>query len=242
MPAWFASGLAQLHHLRAQPMALELVRAAVRTGSHYALAELADDLPSEADYQARALWEAQSYLLVLYLADRYGAGAPFDLAQNIPADDDGFAGALAALGGEDVDALWAGWNRWLFSPAAENAAGWTPYLLTTPTPTATPTATPLPPTATATHTPTITPTPTSTALVDQPRPPVVAQLTPTRRRPPTNTPLPPGSLPTVTSAAPERADGPDSGLSDGAMAGVIGAVVVAVLLIASGLVMMARRR
>ena len=59
--------------------------------------ELADDLPSEADYQARALWEAQSYLLVLYLADRYGADAPFDLAQNIPADGDGFAGALAAL-------------------------------------------------------------------------------------------------------------------------------------------------
>lgn len=241
VPAWFISGLADLHRLRPEQNALEIVRTAARTDSQFTLEEMAVEPPETAGYQQRALWDAQSYLLVLYLADRYGADAPFVLARTIPDYPDGFTGALQALGSASMGTLWDSWTQWIFSTAADRAVLWTPYTLTTPTPT----ATPLPPTATATATvtatPTVTHTPTTTFEADQPKPVVVLEVSPTRPRLPTNTPLPPGSLPTVTSPAPVSP--PDSDSNDTVLYGGIAALVIVIVGIAGSLgVTLLRRR
>ena len=188
---WFRAGLRQLYHLTPDPLALrqvQLVARADRLLDPEAMARRPDDP------QVQALWEQQAYTLVLYLADRYGADAPFTLAGQT-----NFNAALRDLTGGDLAGLIPDWERWLFEPGAEFAAAWTVYLPLTPTPTPSRTPSPLPPTATATLTasptlpPTLTPTPTSRVIqVASPLP----TYTPVTASPPTptNTPRPAGSL------------------------------------------------
>jgi len=199
VPAWYSTGLPFLYHLRPAYTTLQTTRSAGRTESLFSLSQMSVPVPDDATFQEDILWDAQSYLMVLYIAERYGAQAPFDLAMDIPAQGS-FEAALQALSGETLAEFWDNWNLWLFSEAAERALTWTPYLPTTPTPTATSTHTPIPPTYTPSHTPTITLTPTSSFLGDQPRTVVKIEITasPTQVRSATNTPLPPGSLPSVT--------------------------------------------
>lgn len=199
VPAWFRFGLAGLYRLRPNYSALQVVRTAARTETLITLPELAQPLPSTTQFQAQMLWESESYLLVLFLADKFGAQAPFELAQAVTQHAGGFAGALQDLIGAGDAALWDEWTTWIFTNNADAAQTWTPYLLTTPTPTATPTATRIPPSRTPTPTATATPTATSTFIGAQPPTPVVMSqgpVTPTLR--PTKPPLPPGSLPTAT--------------------------------------------
>jgi hypothetical protein len=232
VPAWFASGLAFMYRLHPSMSTLEVVRDAARTESLLSLSGLASEVPDDTTFQARALWEAESYLLTLYLADRYGAKAPFDLALNVR--QQGFEGALRSLTGEEQDNLWNDWSGWLFTAAAERAVTWTPYEATTATPTATATITPIPPTRTPSVTPTHTFTPTSTFLGDQRRSVTPPPVTPTRLSSLTNTPLPPGSLPTAQPYTP--ASGEKSGrrsytalLTAGVIVVAVGAVLLIVL-------------
>jgi len=149
------------------------------------------------------LWIAESYLLTLYLASRYGADAPFKLAkaleQNTTFDD-----ALTKIGNISVDTLVTDWRNWLLGPDAEAALRWTPYFDTTPTPTASDTPVP-----TQTNTllpaqiPTHTPFPSRTPI----------PLTPS------NTPLPAGSLRTRKSAP--ASNSPNSGTCPGSLALVV---------------------
>ncbi len=233
VPDWFAQGLAQLYQQHPNLDLLEIARSAARTETLYTLEQLAQAPPADAPYAEKRLWDAESYLLTLYLADRYGAEAPFALAQSIPQHED-FAVALEALSGTNTATLWAQWQRWLFSNAAARAAAWTPYMETTPTPTATPTETPLPPTRTPSNTPPPSPTPTFSGNT-APTAVVVVQLSPTVRPTLTNTPLPPGSLPTVTprpTQAPPPAERNDAALPPlGVLLALgIGAVVALLLL------------
>jgi hypothetical protein len=238
VPAWFLSGLTFMYRLHPSLSTLEVTRDAARTESLLPLSELGSAVPEDAAFQVRVLWEAESYLLTLYLADRYGADAAFDLALNIR--QQGFDGALQSLMGGTQDNLWDEWSRWLFTAAAERAVAWTPYTDTTPTPTATPTITPIPPTFTPSMTPTITFTPTSTFLGDQRRSITPPPVTPTRLSSPTNTPLPPGSLPTAQPYAPDKTKG--QGSSALLTAGIICIAVVAVVLVLLAALIWRRRR
>ncbi len=239
VPQWFALGLAQLYQQHPNLDLLEIARSAARTDALYTLERLAQALPAEASYAERRLWEAESYLLALYLADRYGADAPFTLAQSIP-EQGSFEAALRALTETDAATLWVEWQRWLFSDAATRAAAWTPYLETTPTLTNTPSATPLPPTRTPTNTPSPSPTPTFSGNAAPTA--VVVQLSPTARPSATNTPLPPGSLPTVTPR-PTRAPVPTEGTSATSVPfGALAAAAIVAVLGLLGLWWSLRRR
>lgn len=196
VPDWLLAGLTGLYQLRPTYAALQLVQTAARTDSLLTLSEMATRPADDVTFQTRVLWESQSYLLALYLADTYGATAPFDLARDLGENNAEFDSAFQTLVG---DAFWDEWTRWLFTEAADKAINWTPYLPNTPTPTSTSTSTPIPPSLTPSPTRTATPTATSTYLGDQQPTAVVQQrVTVTVAKSPTNTPLPPGSLPTAS--------------------------------------------
>jgi hypothetical protein len=232
VPDWFRSGLEQLYYLTPNPLALNLVQDASRADRLFEGARL-DTAPD--DEQARSIWKSQVYTLVLYLADAYGAGAPFTLAQAVP--EEGFASAFRRVTGGDLDGFLAGWERWLFSDAAGRAVAWTPYTPPTPTLPPTPTSTPVPPTATptATATNTLPPsvTPTATPGVVQIASPLPT-FTPFTPIPPTpsNTPRPPGSL----------NQPPSGGSGSGGGGGICPAVLPGLLLPLVALVAVQRRR
>jgi hypothetical protein len=194
VPDWFRVGLRQYYHVTPDPLALRQVQTAARADRLLAAEEMAR-IPD--DPEAETYWAQQAATLVLYLADRYGAEAPFDLAQQ--ARRSGFDAALRRLTDTDLAEMMVDWARWLFEPGAETAAVWTVYQPTTPTPTPSRTATDLPPTATrrptASATPLPTDTPTATSRVIQVASPLPT-FTPVTAVPtmPTNTPRPAGSL------------------------------------------------
>ena len=140
-PAWFAAGLATLYRPRADLAALGLVRAALNDGATLPAETLAIDPPDDAPLNERALWEAQSAVLVRYLADRHGPDAPFEIARAL-AEGEPFEDALAALDETLPAALWDTWAAWAASDEAERAAVWTPYQSVAVAPTATPTRAP----------------------------------------------------------------------------------------------------
>lgn len=243
VPAWFMSGLASLYGLHPNLAALTQARAAIAQGTLLDYAALGVEPSSDAGPQANQTWNAESFLLTLYLADHYGAETPFDLARAIPDSEGGFDAALKDLTGMDLEALWDPFVAWLGSPAADRAATWTPYLPVTPTPTVSPSPTPVTPTLT----PTITPPPTATFT---PTPPVVPQptaivrlATATLLASPTNTPLPPGSLPTLgpTAASPADGESANSDVDPVAIAVIAVAAVVGLLVLWIGIRSLRRR-
>lgn len=243
VPAWFVDGLARLYGLRPNLAALAQARAAIEQGTLLDYAALGVEPGTDADPQVRQTWSAESFLLLLYLADRYGAEAPFDLARAIPDREGEFDAALEDVAGMDLEALWDPFVAWLNSAAADRAAIWTPYLPVTPTPTVSPSPTPITPTLT----PTITPSPTATLTPTPPGAPpptaVVQVPTATPISTVTNTPLPPGSLPTLapTAAAPASGEGADSD-PDPVVIGVIAAAAAVGLLVIGLGVLNLRRR
>ncbi len=194
VPAWFRAGLEQLYYVAPNPLALRQVQEAWRAEQLFGGASLST-APGDAD--SLTLWTSQVYTMVLYLADVYGADAPFALARAIP--EQGFARAFAGLTGAGLDGFLLDWERWLFTDAAERAVTWTVYAPPTATREPTRTPTPAPPTATTTATATLTPrpsrTPTPTSQIAQ-APSPLPTYTPFTPIPPTpsNTPRPPGSL------------------------------------------------
>lgn len=192
-PAWLREGLIQFYGLMGRSQALALARTAGRTDGLLPLAAMDEALPEDNAERAR-LWRAQSYLLVMYLAARFGAGAPLNVALRVR-DGFSFEGVFTTFYGVSLSALYDDWRTWIFTDAAQAAMRWTPYTSLTPTPTGTarrfPSLTPTSdqPTATRTPPPTITPLPRASNTPVPPRP--------------TPTPLPPGSFNTpVPSATP----------------------------------------
>jgi hypothetical protein len=110
------------------------------------------------DPRQQAIWQAQSYGMVLYIAQQIGVEATFALAR---AED--FAAAYSQATGETLTALIAAWEAWVFTDEAVRVYSYSIYAPTTPTPTATftptLTRTPRPPTETPTLTPDYSPTP-----------------------------------------------------------------------------------
>jgi len=194
VPAWFIGGLADFYDPALKVEDLERLRRANRGGSLLPLAALNAEAP--ADPETAALWRAQRYSLVLYLADQVGFAGLFELAR-VPGAN--FEATLAERVGAPSGLLIA-WEGWLFSRAAEAAYLLTPYQAPTatpppPSPTAPPTATRTP---SATPTPVLTLTHTVTAF-----PTVTPSHTPTAA-PPTVTPRPPGSLRTPVPDQPTQ--------------------------------------
>ncbi len=230
LPAWLLAGLERLYRQMGNANALFLAQNAALSNNLLLLDELATPR-SDTD---RDLFGAQSYLLLLYLADAYGAAAPFTLANTLSGADS-FGAALEDITGVRPRTFYRQWRAWLDSQAAEVALLWNPYLSDTPTPTPTVTPSSLPPTPTPTASPTITLTPTSTSLIGR-LPTLPPTRTPTAtsnaEASPTNTPRPPGSLRQATpQPAAQEAD-------DGGLPCASPALIIPML----GIVIMVRRR
>jgi hypothetical protein len=213
IPLWFSEGLFRLYAPRDQRTALTLARSASREQRLLRLSALQQPVTTVSDGR---LWTAQSYLLVLYIASRYGATAPLDIARKI-GDSDGFEAALQAVSATDEQRLYAGWEQWLLTPRAESDTNWTIYAGLTPQPT-----------ETARAQPSITPTssePTASRTPTETQPPL-ASITPR----PTRTPLPPGSLRSPTPAqTPGTAAPQATSISTGAL--LVGGGLIALLLV-----------
>lgn len=204
VPAWFADGLFQLYNATARSGTLAMAREALQAGLLLSLNEMEAGLPP-ADAAKLRLWHAQSYLMTLYLASRYGASAPFDVARMLSADVP-LEAAVQQRHAISVQAWEAGWRAWLPSEAAQSALRWTPYLVVTPLPTLSPT--PIPSATPTSSIPTTTPTPSPTRTRFPTNTPIPAT--------PTNTPLAPGKLQRPTLAptqtpAPQGSGGPCGG-------------------------------
>lgn len=178
-PEWFRYGLGLFYAPTDKLNYLEEAQRAARVGGLVSL-----DAPPPDDPIKRAIWQAQSYGMVLYMAEQIGVDALFELAASL--DTRSLADAYRASADQPLSAVRPAWRDWIYSAQARTAYTYNPYLETTPTPTATLSATPFPPTNT--RTPTITATPTIT-------PTVTGVLSPTPR--PSNTPGP-TATPTFT--------------------------------------------
>jgi len=182
IPEWFKAGLARLYHIAPNSSALGIVLERLRTNRPLLTLRELSTAPETFNGATLRLWQAQSYLLTLYMADRVGAQTPFAFARALAAATD-FETRFREFFGVDLVTFYAEWQTWLRSERAARAVRWTPYLETTPTAThtatITPTRTPMPPRASPTPLPTITPArfPTNTPFVTA-----------------TFTALPPGSL------------------------------------------------
>ncbi len=188
VPDWFVDGLLQFYAPTPKSDLLAPVQQAVRSDSLFALEAMRTT-------QQSTLWHAQSFGMVLYIADKITPQGLFDLARVNAVD---FNAAYQAAVGTSPAVLIPAWQQWIFTRAAESVYGITPYQPATQTltitPTASDTATPLP---TATLTPSITPTATATLYITVP----ASTVTPSDTLlppPPSVTPRPPGSLPDAT--------------------------------------------
>jgi hypothetical protein len=238
VPAWFERGLGAFYGPYPDSGMLPLTRSAAQVDSLFSLDEMATSLDPDAPVRERVVWQAESLMLVMYLAERYGADAPADLASSIGSSTS-FDAALQDLTGKTTTAFWDDWNSWLFSSDAERIINWSPYVPTTPTPTATFTASPVPPTATITQTPTETIVPTATDVADQPAT-VVRRVSPTPTIRPTNTPLPSSAS---TATPPQKTEEKkDSGIDPVVLASAIFFGGLTLVLLVMLVVTLARRR
>ncbi len=196
VPEWFAFGIRDFYNPIGKNRYQETVRAAQRLNQLYTLPEM----ESSEDVRDPALWQAQSYSMLLYVAQQYGVPAVFELARELNADEP-FAETYERVTGGTLAALLPNLQNWVFTSRAEADFAYIPYLETTPSPTPQNSPTPFPPTSTPTPTATATNTPTATVtgfLSATPLPTLTATTTATRA-PATITPRPAGSLPDPTA-------------------------------------------
>ncbi|NDJ87511.1 MAG: hypothetical protein GYB66_16680 [Chloroflexi bacterium] len=236
VPAWFREGIGALLSLRGRRGALGDVRQAAQIGRLLRLPQMENSPPASWNEDQIALWHNQAYLLTLYLAEIYGADAPFEIAAAIGPQTT-FDAALAAISETDIQRLYARWELWLNQPRAEEAAQWNPYLPTTATPTLTRTPSPIPPTRTPRPTVTISLTPTREPLYNPTTPPAPTIALPTRRPTTSPTPLPPGYFDTPTAVTDSGGVGDDDS-SNGLCGTGIGVLILPVI----GLLMARRKR
>ncbi|MCU0497969.1 MAG: hypothetical protein MUF87_11520 [Anaerolineae bacterium] len=156
IPAWFREGFSLFYV--PTPKGAELTRSQEVLRAHGPIRNM-ESPPS--DETERAIWEAQSYGMVQYMAGQIGVPALFELARDLAT---GLTLAEAYLQASDqtLASVIPQWSNWVFRPEAVNAYNYTPYLPETPTPIPSFTRTP---SATRTPTPTITLTPSVTIVV-----------------------------------------------------------------------------
>jgi len=190
-PAWFKSGIMQYYGFVGRSNALLLARDQARLDRLLPLDELTVPPVSKTDDFGASVrnWNAQAYMLTLYLSARFGAQTPVNLARAI-GNNSKFEDELVKVAGNvTLQQLYTDWKSWLLSTDADAAIRWNLYI-SKPTPTVTPTETAFPtyppftdvPLATSTLLPSRTPAPSRTPTL-------------------TNTPRPPGSLNTFTPTA-----------------------------------------
>ncbi len=195
VPEWFRVGLAQVY---LPTMKFELapdVRLAARNNRLFSLKEMTTGLSvTQDDPVLLTLWRAQSYGMVVYLAEQLGVPGLFQLAQDI-AEMESFDAAYQEAMGQTVAALLPVWENWIFRDSTVAAFGFSPYQVDTPTPPPTRTHTPFPPTITSTPTATVTDTPTATVTGFLSATPLPSRTSVPTSKPPTPsiTPRPPGS-------------------------------------------------
>ena len=223
VPAWFEVGLGMFYTPALKTELLPIVQTMARNNRLFSL-EAMNNLPSD-DSELIELWRAQSYGMILYMAEQMGVQGLFELAAALR-DGEAFPEIYAQMTGESLQALIPGWQGWIFTRRAELVYGITPYQPATPTYTSTFTDT-----ATRIPTATLTPSPTFTASVTgalspTPYPTITASVTPTPE-PPTVTPRSPQRTPTPTPASP---------ISVLSAPGVQAGIVVVLLVVIGGLV------
>ena len=108
VPPWFSEGLIRFYLPGAKGEDYALVAAAARRGNLYDLDAMRAARPSD------ALWRAQSYAMVLYLAREAGVPALFELAR-VGEDGEAFDAAYERLMGLPVRALIPDLSAWLRS-------------------------------------------------------------------------------------------------------------------------------
>lgn len=187
MPEWFRWGILSLYTLSDKQSALEAIKTASRTNTLFTLAQM-----NTADTTRLDLWRSQSVVMTLYMAQRLGLPALFELARS----SDPFAQAYETAVGASAEALIPAVNNWIFTQQAQSASLVSLYTAPTPLPSETPSVTPFPPTMT--NTPTNTATNTATATVTgvlsaTPLPSLTPTITNTPR-PATITPRPAGFI------------------------------------------------
>jgi hypothetical protein len=222
VPAWFRVGLEHLYTSSAKPRLIDETRAADRANATFTMLDML--APDQSDLSR---WEAQSYGMVLYIADQAGVPAVFQLARPV-GDGASFSQSYEALVGRPLSALIPAWSNWIFSNTALTAADLNLYRGPTPVPTPTSTATPFPPTATSTPTDTATasPTPTVTGFLSATPLP---SLTPTHTHtpaPPSVTPRPAGFRPPVASTPTNQQASQDNDETSPVVIVIVGAIFV----------------
>ena len=177
VPSWFRYGLTELVNPAVEPTFLGDLLEATRTEQLFTLDEMNRRLLK--DDPRYDLWRAQSFGLVVYLAEQYGLEALFELSRTI-ANYESFEVAYQTIIGESLQSLLPTWELWILTPNVPTTFRVNFYLSATATPTSTATATDIPPSPTATFTSTATATATATL------PSAVLRLTVS----PTDTPIP----------------------------------------------------
>jgi hypothetical protein len=119
VPVWFAEGLAQLYRQNINVGAVEIARSAEAQDMLLPPSRLENLLPDDADAFDQRLWDAQSYTLLLYLADTFGEDAPIDLATAFP-EAESFDVALQNITGMTLAENFRLWRQWLRSDEADN--------------------------------------------------------------------------------------------------------------------------
>jgi hypothetical protein len=221
IPAWFRYGLREFYTSRLKLDLLAISQNSVRVN------RAITDMSIVPQDDRLAAWEAQSYGMVLYIAEKIGVQPLFQLARDL-GNGENLVDLYQLETGQPLSSLIPTWSNWIYTAAADAAYQYNPYLPTTPTPipslTRTPTLTlTLTPTLTLTITPSVTgilsPTPSDTPT---------ATLIPTL----TVTPRPAGSIliPTAAPAVSEEGQTNDQ-LSIILVAGllIIGLVVIAIV-------------
>lgn len=204
VPTWFREGLKKFYLPGIKAIDYEISRAAARAGGALRRMEAVPE-----DEAGRTQWSAQSYGMVLYMAEQLGLDGLFELARSLGAENT-LADAYEAATERPISGLISAWSAWLFTTPAQTAYDYSPYLPTTSTPSRTPTHTPtITRTPTPTSTPTITPTITG-VLSSTPRPPtaIPPSVTPSlTSRPAGSQPIP---IVTVTPEATAETVDPDN--------------------------------
>ncbi len=230
VPDWFKVGLAQFYVPAPKAGLLGTVQNMARSNQ---LLDLEDMSQGPASYNTT--WRAQSYAMVLYIADMIGVQGLYDLAYEAGTTESSFQATYEAAVGQGLNALLPNLRRWIFTEGATRAFGYTPYQAETPTTTVTATVTPSR-TASPTLTATATLTPSVTGvLTETPTATRTPSRTPTLR-PATITPRPAGSLFTPTPVPPPNP------LSEPTTQTGLLAVLFAALAVVGALYLFIRRR
>lgn len=218
VPAWFRYGLGVFYAPTDKSVYLDEAQRAVRTGGL-----VLDYAQPPVDSLKRATWQAQSYGMVLYMAEQIGVDDLFDLAASLGTRS--LESAYQSAADAPLAGVFPAWRDWIFSQAARTAYTFNPYLDVTATPTATLSQTPFPSTATPTFTPTFTAsiTPTVTGVLS---PTARPTDTPAATLTPTFTPRAAGNF-TLTPSTPAPSAAPDVTVPLWIGAGVVALIALA---------------